>query len=148
MVTSSPETSWSSTTNPLLNLKIGDSFHIQGPSVYTDITPPEDYPPSAPPSVQPPRPLFRALVGPEGIAQSSASWEVKVDNLSPESSDRIQPIICGTIRKEGTSEGYAVNLYISSPAAPSVKKRDYPQQIRDVGSPMALMVEEVAAHYQ
>jgi hypothetical protein len=29
-----------------------------------------------------------------------------------------------------------------------VKKRDYPQQIRDVGSPMALMVEEVAAHYQ
>ncbi|GAA5965016.1 hypothetical protein JCM3765_004830 [Sporobolomyces pararoseus] len=112
-----------SSSIPPNKLKVGDTFKIQGPSVYRDITPPDNYPPPAPDSFQPPRPIHRALIGPQGLAQSSAEWEVKVLEIPPPTSSTLAQHVKAEIRKVGSksSESYAVQLNLSHYSLPRFK---------------------------
>ncbi|GAA5990683.1 hypothetical protein JCM5350_001846 [Sporobolomyces pararoseus] len=87
---------------PSFDLKAGDTFTIQGPSIYRDITPLDNYPPPAPDSDYPPRPLIRELVGPQGLAQSSASWEIVLSEDAANSDKCCQLILEAEINKKGT----------------------------------------------
>lgn len=121
-MSASPRSTSSIPSSPIPphKLKVGDTFKIQGPSVYKDITPPDSYPPPALDSDYSPRPIHRALVGPQGLAQSSSEWEVKVLDLPPPTAHTVAQHVKAEIRKVGSksSESYKVQLNLSHYSLP------------------------------
>ena len=145
----SPSTSSSTSSSaPPLKLKAGDTFTIRGPSIYREITPPENYPLPAPDSSHPPRPLIRELVGPNGLAQASASWEVKVTKSYKAGPADIMQTAEGKVQRLGSSESYAVHVFLSYSSLPSIGQYKWWDQVWLTGDLFIFNIETVVAHYQ
>ncbi|GAA5965006.1 hypothetical protein JCM3765_004825 [Sporobolomyces pararoseus] len=144
---STSSTSTSSSLSPI-TLKPSDTFTIRGPSIYRDITPPADYPLSAPDSSHPARPLIRELVGPNGSAQASTSWEVKVSECFEAEPDLILQTVEGMIRSVSSPKSYPISVFLSYSSLPSVQQQDLLEQIKVTGESYMLSLELIAAHYK
>ncbi|GAA5990674.1 hypothetical protein JCM5350_001842 [Sporobolomyces pararoseus] len=143
---SSSPTSISSSLPPL-SLKAGDTFTIRGPSIYRDITAPEHYPLPAPDSSHPPRPLIPELVGTNGLAQASASWEVKVTKSYEAGPADIMQTAEGKVQRVGSSESYPVHVFLSYSSLPSIGQYKWWDQVWLTEDLFIFNIETVVAHY-
>ena len=134
-----------------LDLKPGVAFIIRGPSVYRDITPPENYPLPAPDSSQPPRPVHQALLGPQGLAQSASEWEVKVLENFRACCDCGRHSVSVEVEQEGNDRGkgkkFAVRLHLSYPSIRGSQVNPV-KQLSSVGYLARYTLESDAANYQ
>ncbi|GAA5964996.1 hypothetical protein JCM3765_004821 [Sporobolomyces pararoseus] len=147
----SPLTTSSVLSSPLPPHKLepGHTFILRGPSIWRDITPLDNYPPPAPDSSHPPRAIHRALIGPQGMAEASASWKVKVlENFQPYC-DCGRHLVDAEIEQGGNDSGpekYLVRLQLSYPAIRG-SQEDPTSQLSSFGYLVRYTLESDASNY-
>jgi len=132
---SSPESSSSPTSISSLDIQRGDTLTIQGPSIYRDITPPDNYPLPAPDSPHLPRSIHHNLIGPNGLAQSNNAWTLEFrDGYEAWPRGRFQTAK-GYVYRKGSSEKFWVAIFITLYEIPAaISNYFYLWPIRSVSS--------------